>query len=282
MQSAIEARRPDREAIRLVVNLAAIGLTTNLQAPNVSSLISDLLTAANGGVGFVAARALRSYADELDRTRAHVAQLAATRAALETRRAQHRRIHDSAQQVFEAVARGDDLNRDDLLELIEHEIARLDEAALTRPLHTGLTDMFQRLTTEFEHRGLTVTPTIADEPQLGPDALNALSDCVREALQNVWQHAASNVAVVHAERFADLLLVTVADTGCGFDRVNTPLGFGLGQLLNTRLLPLGGVVRVDSIPDAGTTVTMQIPLRARTVAPVERDDAGSGRGRRGR
>jgi signal transduction histidine kinase len=282
MQSAIQARRPDREAVRLVANLAAIGLTTNLQAPNMSSLISDCLTAANGGVGFVAARALRSYANELDRTRAHAANMAATRAALETRRDQHRRIHDSAQQIFEAVARGDELNRDDLLGLIEREIVRLDEAAFTRPLHTGLADMVQRLADEFEHRGLTVTATPVDEPRLGPDALNALADCVREALQNVWQHAGSNVAVVHAERLADLLLVTVADTGCGFDRVNTPLGFGLGELLNTRLLPLGGVVRVDSIPDVGTTVTMQIPLSARAVSPAERENAGSGRGRRGR
>ncbi|MGH2725011.1 MAG: ATP-binding protein [Actinomycetota bacterium] len=86
--------------------------------------------------------------------------------------------------------------------------------------------------------------------------------CVLEALQNAAKHAeASRVRVRLAEEGGGLRF-EVSDDGKGFDPGGRPPGSGLTNMRD-RLAALGGVVRIDSTPGRGTTVTGTIPVHQR-------------------
>jgi len=53
----------------------------------------------------------------------------------------------------------------------------------------------------------------------------------------------------------------VRDQGTGFDKPAKNSGHGLGNL-QSRLEKLGGQCQIESIPGAGTCVTLKLPLPA--------------------
>ena len=91
---------------------------------------------------------------------------------------------------------------------------------------------------------------------------------VQEALNNVARHAvgARDVSIV-IETIADVLHLTIEDDGCGFDaearlsdRALRDGGhFGLAGMRERAEL-LGGEIKVQSSPGAGTTVFGRIPV----------------------
>jgi signal transduction histidine kinase len=109
-----------------------------------------------------------------------------------------------------------------------------------------------------------------------PEASDALPAAVetglfniaREALTNVARHAGTPAASVTLDRRADRVELRVADDGFGFDVDAVPPDrFGLvGMSERARLL--GGTLAVSSERGRGTTIVVEVPLRA-SASPSE-------------
>ena len=85
--------------------------------------------------------------------------------------------------------------------------------------------------------------------------------CCLEAFQNAGKYAGEDVMVRVSVRERDAALVfTVTDNGAGFDARAAVQGVGF-TTMNDRLGAVGGTLRVESTPGAGTRVTGTIPLQ---------------------
>ncbi|MDB5650050.1 MAG: integral rane sensor signal transduction histidine kinase [Hyphomicrobiales bacterium] len=90
----------------------------------------------------------------------------------------------------------------------------------------------------------------------------------QEAFTNILKHASATTASVILERRADVLHVVVEDDGCGFTAANvassseTDYKLGLSSI-RERLAILAGSLRIESAPDQGTTLFIEVPLQER-------------------
>jgi signal transduction histidine kinase len=83
---------------------------------------------------------------------------------------------------------------------------------------------------------------------------------VREALSNVGRHAAASTCRVSLHTLDDKAELEIDDDGSGFDVGEAKgKGQGLGNL-QERASALGGMVKIESAPDRGTTVRLTIPI----------------------
>jgi len=82
--------------------------------------------------------------------------------------------------------------------------------------------------------------------------------CCLEALQNVQKYARASAATVTLDQRDGRLCFTVEDDGTGFEPGITKNGTGLTNLAD-RLDALGGRLRIDSRPGAGTRLTGSVP-----------------------
>lgn len=95
----------------------------------------------------------------------------------------------------------------------------------------------------------------------------ALYRIVQEALSNIGKHArAKNISVLLSHLDGSLIL-EVEDNGKGFSRKNLKTartaGHGLGLIsMKERSELLGGMFQVESIPDKGTKIHVEIPLQS--------------------
>lgn len=97
---------------------------------------------------------------------------------------------------------------------------------------------------------------------LAPDDAAAVYFVCLEALQNVAKHAGSDTSArVSLAVDGEVLLVEVADDGPGFDAARTGPTRGLLNMAD-RAGALGGDLVVDSVPGAGTRVSMVLPHRS--------------------
>jgi signal transduction histidine kinase len=88
--------------------------------------------------------------------------------------------------------------------------------------------------------------------------------CCLEAFQNAGKYAGADVHVrVWVREEGDALIFTVTDDGAGFDTRTKAQGVGFTNM-NDRLGAVGGTLRVESTPGAGTRVTGTIPLQEGT------------------
>jgi two-component system, NarL family, sensor kinase len=103
-----------------------------------------------------------------------------------------------------------------------------------------------------------------DEP-LDPDLESLVYRVAQEALTNVARHADASAVSLRLERRAGQLVLCVADRGRGFDMApvaDAPAaGFGLTGMRD-RVRLFGGRFSVDSRPGRGTTIQVEVPLRA--------------------
>ena len=101
---------------------------------------------------------------------------------------------------------------------------------------------------------------------LGATATVEVYRIIQEALANAAHHSGAQRARVSITREDGRLTVVVADEGRGFDPAEiSESGIGLaGMVERSRLL--GGQISIESAPDAGTSVTVSLPLAPATVA----------------
>jgi signal transduction histidine kinase len=83
---------------------------------------------------------------------------------------------------------------------------------------------------------------------------------VQEALNNAVRHSGARNAKVEVEWLAHSIVVRVTDDGRGFDPARSR---GMGILgMEERVKRLGGILRVESQPGKGATVTAELPVPA--------------------
>ncbi len=82
---------------------------------------------------------------------------------------------------------------------------------------------------------------------------------VQELVSNVLKHAKASEISISLTREPGRLSVMVTDDGKGFDPTTAQEGMGI-QNVRSRAASLGAVLRVDSKPGAGTTVSVECPV----------------------
>ncbi len=114
-------------------------------------------------------------------------------------------------------------------------------------------------------RGIRVSVTAAgDLQQLSPEVATALYRVAQEAIGNAVRHASPQGIRVELAAEGSSVRLSVADDGKGFDPAAGSAGGHWGiQGMHERLKQLRGVLRVDSNPGKGTTVTAIVPCRNR-------------------
>jgi two-component system sensor histidine kinase UhpB len=127
-------------------------------------------------------------------------------------------------------------------------------------LYAALFDLVQRFA---DQRGLTVDYTWhGSHARLPATTELALYRVAQEALTNVARHAATTTSTLALVRKGDVVTMTVADRGAGFDpdAPTTPEGrlglFGMEE----RMALIGGTWNVQSAPGRGTIVSARATI----------------------
>ncbi len=99
-------------------------------------------------------------------------------------------------------------------------------------------------------------------PSLIPEQINHLTAFTREAVSNAIRHAHSDRLEVRLECQEEHLKLTIRDFGQGLPQY-PEMGYGLRNMRDRARL-LGGELAIESSPQKGTTVTLEIPVRGKT------------------
>jgi signal transduction histidine kinase len=130
----------------------------------------------------------------------------------------------------------------------------LDDLGLAAALEWQGREVSRRSEIEVSVESDSVPEDLPDEYKI------CLYRLVQEALNNAVRHSGARTAKVVVERLARSIVVRVTDDGRGFDTVRLR---GMGILgMEERVKRLGGMLRVESEPGTGTTVTAEIPVPA--------------------
>ena len=140
--------------------------------------------------------------------------------------------------------------------------ARLFELSATVPagsLCAAVEDTCER----FAGRGLAVDVALPGvSPEVSAKATAVIVRVLTEALNNIDKHAGVRTADV-AIAAEEEIVMTIRDGGRGFDPA-TALGHQDGHLglwvMGERARDAGGALDVTTTPEAGTTVTLRLPL----------------------
>ncbi len=125
----------------------------------------------------------------------------------------------------------------------------------------GLGPALQRLVENYRQDRET---TVDLEVRLGDERLPAdvettMYRIVQEALTNTAKHAGATRVSVLVTRKEDTAVVVVEDDGGGFDAGLPTSGLGLSGM-RERVALVGGKLRLESSPEAGTTIAAEVPL----------------------
>jgi signal transduction histidine kinase len=141
---------------------------------------------------------------------------------------------------------------------LRHLLFELHPPALERDgLSAALRDSLRQI--ELDHGIVThLEDRLAAEPS---DDVRAVAYRIaQEAFTNIGKHAGASRIDVLLEGRADGVLLRVSDDGSGFARGAATLAGHLGiPAMRERAELIGGRVRIDSVPDRGTTVEAWLP-----------------------
>lgn len=158
----------------------------------------------------------------------------------------------------------------------EESLQKKIPAALTgleRIRHYGFFDALRLLARDFSHDGIIVKVDVDEDAKRVWDAgagrtsgggamfEEGIYRIVQESLNNAIKHARARHVNIHIEQASPAVLcISVADDGVGFTPPAPRSGLGM-KTMRERAESLGGILRVDSTPGAGTTVEVRIPLK---------------------
>lgn len=92
-----------------------------------------------------------------------------------------------------------------------------------------------------------------------PEIVSAVYRILQEAFTNITRHSRATEVTIQVFTQSLTLHLLVLDNGKGFDPAQNQTGFGL-QGMRERTATLGGKFSLGSRPDAGCSITVQIPL----------------------
>jgi signal transduction histidine kinase len=191
------------------------------------------------------------------------ARLAAEGARRTIQTTYRRALHDTVLTTLTAIARGNVDHRGPQIRQRCTNDAEYIRRLLTDDVaaeHDSITGALHEVIAGAESLGLRVHYQ-GDwlPPGLPPDAVEAIRDATREALNNVFKHAGVSEVWVNAMWEAGQLRITVVDRGRGFDPGSTVNGFGIPFSIVDRMAAAGGKSRISAEPDGGTCVELTWP-----------------------
>lgn len=92
--------------------------------------------------------------------------------------------------------------------------------------------------------------------------LSQLTRAVNEALTNVVRHAGATKVTFSYEVVNGRLSLQIADDGCGFSLENVPPSHMGLRIMRERLESVGAQLNIDSVPEKGTRVSIDVPYLA--------------------
>lgn len=111
-----------------------------------------------------------------------------------------------------------------------------------------------------EHTGNKVETVISGERSMPLEVEQALYRVLQEALSNIARHAEADTVGLSLSVSPHQVTLTITDNGRGFDvNVVSSNSYGLTGMKG-RLSEVGGTLKVDSSPSAGTTITAEVQL----------------------
>jgi signal transduction histidine kinase len=221
--------------------------------------------------------------DDLVRTRRELAATERREGTLAERERLAREIHDTLAQSLAALTmqlevaderaagKSDQRLADAVTRSLELARSALEEARRSvldlraAPLEgRTLEQALEQLASEVPGAGALNIQIVADGPASEEEELPAsiavgLYRIAQQAVANVARHAGARHARIRLDREPGRVGLRVEDDGVGFDPAEVPSGrFGLvGMSERARLL--GGTLRLESSPGAGTVVEVSIP-----------------------
>jgi signal transduction histidine kinase len=128
--------------------------------------------------------------------------------------------------------------------------------------HAGLVAALRGHCAEFgTQHAIEVTLSAADAADIIPhDVALCLYRVAQEALRNIAEHAGAQKAEVTLRSTEDVLELTIADDGQGFDLAEAQRVGGLGLIsLDERVRLIGGSLTINTGLNCGTEMRVQVP-----------------------
>lgn len=155
-----------------------------------------------------------------------------------------------------------------MLELIDATIKTVQR--ISRDLRPGMLDelglvaAIEWQTQEFQQRAEVDCELVSDADEkfdLNADLVIAIFRIFQEVLTNIARHAQASKVRIRLTRRERQLELIVFDNGVGItpERAAAADSFGL-MGIQERLYPWRGTLELDGAPNAGTTVTVRVPL----------------------
>ncbi|MBL8063148.1 MAG: GAF domain-containing protein [Anaerolineales bacterium] len=200
-------------------------------------------------------------------------------AVMEARNRLARDLHDSAKQkAFAALAQLGTVNG--MVRAVPHDASpHLSEAEtlvyeviqelnfLIQEIYPialqekGLQTVLREYIFEWEHRNdAMVNLMIQSDCALPLETEQAVYRVIQEALANISRHSHAQRVDISLVYNPDLLQVTIADDGRGFDMNQKAKGLGF-RSMRERISSIRGTFQVQSAPGQGTRIIIQIPIK---------------------
>lgn len=224
----------------------------------------------------------KSLIEQLEATRAELAQSEREAGMLAERQRMAHEIHDTLAQGFisiimhletaeQTLSNPDNETAHQIQQAKETARHNLQEARRVvadlrpEPLENNpLPAAIERTTQRWSQRhNIPVTMQTTGTPlPLHPDVDVTLLRVTQEALANIHKHAQAQTVCVTLSYMDDLVLLDVQDDGVGLDGAKPfPFGGGFGlQAMRERAAQFGGELLLESDPEGGTTVVVKIPV----------------------
>ena len=146
----------------------------------------------------------------------------------------------------------------------EHILNLRSGLAMHQPFSEALEGYLQGFTSNYDIRTQLDVDNNFDASAIPPEAQMQFFRIVQEALSNARKHGQAHVVQVSLAMADHTVQMTIQDDGIGFDpAVDSAPGkshFGL-QFMRERAETLGGCLRVESSPGAGTRVVLEMPRK---------------------
>ncbi|WP_198351829.1 sensor histidine kinase [Streptomyces typhae] len=138
------------------------------------------------------------------------------------------------------------------------DVRRSVRALRDEPPRTSLAAAFADLARGGEARPRVTVEVDGVDGGYGTAELTALYRAAQEGLTNARRHARASRVTVSVRLAEHAARLVVSDDGCGFAPEEGTAGFGLLGM-RERVHLVGGSVRIDSGPGAGTRLTVTVP-----------------------
>lgn len=107
---------------------------------------------------------------------------------------------------------------------------------------------------------ITFSPHPKEEINVINEVLKVeLLKIIQELITNTFKHAKASQITIHLNKFDDSIKLLYEDDGVGFDIQKHKKGIGLNNV-KSRLEALAGTMNIDSFPNRGTVIDIDIPI----------------------